>query len=157
MNSKRPEFSWNRVAIGGHDECWNWKGGINSHGYGLCQYNGKARNASRAAYMEINGGPPDGWVVCHTCDNRLCCNPAHLVAATQGDNVRDCVAKSRQNLRSGKDHHRSNAKLTPELVKECRDLYFSGKESQSSIGRRLGLHSSVVSRAIRGHSWGHVE
>jgi len=46
-----------------------------------------------------------GKDVCHTCDVRLCCNPAHLFIGTRSDNVADCVAKGRySNGRAERTH-----------------------------------------------------
>jgi ribosome-binding protein aMBF1 (putative translation factor) len=153
MTSKQPRFSWLRVDCKGPDECWPWRGSKNCWGYGQCSLDGRTVNASRAAYITAKG--PSGLVVCHQCDNPACCNPAHLFAATQAENLADCRAKGRQRYRFGADHHRVGAKLTPELVREARRLYASGV-SQSEIGRRWGIHSSVISRAVRGENWSHV-
>lgn len=48
----------------------------------------------RMAYALTNG-PPENDVL-HRCDNRPCCNPAHLWDGTQADNMADMVAKGRQ-------------------------------------------------------------
>lgn len=152
---KATPFAWHRVDVGGSSDCWPWRGALNRWGYGACQLNGKQMNASRAAYIDTHGEPSPGLVVCHTCDNPACCNPAHLFAGTQAENLADCRAKGRTNIRHGADHHRATAKLTDELVREARRLYASGV-SQSEIGRRWGVHSSVISRAVRGKNWSHV-
>ena len=39
--------------------------------------------------------------------------------------------------------------------KVAKALYASGV-TQTEIGRRLGVHSATISRAVRGEPWGHV-
>lgn len=112
-------------------------------------------NASRAALIDMSGDVAGGLVVCHSCDNPACCNPSHLLAGTQAENLKDCRDKGRQRYRYGRDHHRVGAKLTEEMVREARRLYASGV-SQSQIGRDWGIHSSTISRVVRGEYWGHV-
>jgi hypothetical protein len=153
---KQAPFSWAKVNICSVEECWLWTATLNRWGYGQCRWNGRNVNASRAAFESMYGEVADGLVVCHRCDNPACCNPAHLFAATQAENLADCRAKGRQRYKTGETHHRATAKLTPERVLEARALFQSGV-SQSEIGRQWGLHSSVISRAIRGQSWGHVK
>lgn len=156
MKSRHPKFSWDRVEKKGQDECWPWRGSLNIWGYGQSSLDGRSVNASRAAFVEANGPVNPGLVICHRCDNPACCNPSHLFAATQAENLADCRAKGRQVYRYGADHHRPSAKLTPEMVVEARRLYASGV-SQSEIGRCWGIHSSVISRAVRGENWSHVK
>lgn len=153
---KTAVFGWHRIEVLAPDACWRWNGSINRWGYGDCQWNGKRVNASRAAYESVNGKVPEGLVVCHSCDNPACCNPAHLFAATQAVNVKDCKDKGRWRSRSGATHPRPARKMTDEQVREARQLYLGGK-TQTEIARRWGLHSSVISRAVRGESWSHLE
>lgn len=153
---KAARFSWDKVACGHAEECWPWTGGVNSWGYGACQLDGRQMNASRAAYISKHGPLAPGLVVCHRCDNPICCNPGHLFAGTQAVNLADCRAKGRsRGPRKGREHHRATAKVTEEMVREARQLYAQGV-SQSEIGRRWKLHPSVISRAVRGESWVHV-
>lgn len=154
--SKTAPFSWGRVDIRGANDCWPWTGAVNSWGYGDCVYAGRRSNASRAAYMDKSGCIGEGLVVCHRCDNPICCNPDHLFAATQAENLADCRNKGRSKARSGADHHRPTARLDEQMVAEAKRLYQSGV-SQSEIGRMWGIHSSAISRAVRGKSWGHVK
>lgn len=71
------ERFWLLVDIKGEDECWPWRGGINSNGYG----------GHRRAYELTKGPIPEGLIVMHLCNNPPCCNPKHLEAGTQSENI----------------------------------------------------------------------
>ncbi len=78
------------------DECWIWTGTINGPGkkrYGVIRDNYKQKKAHRVSYELHKGEIPDGLVVRHLCDNKLCVNPNHLEVGTVGDNNRDKVGK----------------------------------------------------------------
>lgn len=75
--------------------CWEWIKGVNSKGYGVTCYNGKQCKSHRLIYTLIKGEIPDGLYCCHTCDNRLCCNPEHIFLGTSKDNMLDASNKGR--------------------------------------------------------------
>ena len=153
---KHAMFNPSKFEVQADTGCWNWIGAKNSYGYGAVSWKGKATNASRAAYECFVGDIPEGLVVCHKCDNPACCNPAHLFAATQAENLKDCRDKGRMVYRRGKDHHRATAKLTEEMVLDARRRYFDLGETQTSIARDFGVNSATISRVVRGEFWHHV-
>ena len=51
--------------------------------------------AHRLTWQRRFGEIPAGLVIMHACDNRACINIDHLLLGTQGDNVRDMIAKGR--------------------------------------------------------------
>jgi len=94
MESPRTRF-WNGVEIKSSAECWEWKRCKHPRGYGRISLYGKYEIAHRTAYFLTYGFIPQGFYVLHHCDNPSCCNPDHLYAGTQQDNVNDMFARNR--------------------------------------------------------------
>lgn len=85
---------WNKGDKSG--ECWEWTASRFTNGYGQFTINGRPIGSHRFAYMDTYGPIPKGLLVRHTCDNRLCCNPSHLLLGTPQDNMNDKVERGRQ-------------------------------------------------------------
>lgn len=90
------ERFWSKVdRSGGPDACWPWTASLRGKGYGAISVGGKNRIAPRVAWHLANGPLADGENVLHRCDNRLCCNPAHLFLGSLSDNNWDMAKKGR--------------------------------------------------------------
>jgi DNA-binding transcriptional regulator LsrR (DeoR family) len=55
------------------------------------------------------------------------------------------------------EHPRYSAKLTPTQVRKIRKMHYESGVSQSEIARQLGMHSSTISRLVRGERWSAVK
>lgn len=83
-------------------------------------------------------------LVQHSCDNKLCVNPDHLVLGTDATNHKDKQLKGR-----------AAKKLTVDDVKWLRAELEDGR-SQNAVARDLGVARATVQRAADGRYWGHV-
>jgi len=98
--------------------------------------------------------------VLHRCDNRRCCNPAHLFLGTHSDNMRDAASKGRlagqarpECLARGASH--PNAKLNDEAVQRIREMRNAGL-GYAQIGQAFGVKKSAVWAIVNGRAWKHV-
>lgn len=105
-----PDKFWSWVDIKSDNECWEWTGGKNTTGYGLYSlnspdwlYDKTGRTKTQLLAHRVSWYLTHGYIsvddvnnhVCHTCDNRKCCNPKHMFIGSMYDNVHDMISKGR--------------------------------------------------------------
>lgn len=147
---------WAYVDKRGPDECWPWLGNCSDKGYGRFKLVGRTNvRATRVAYTIASGIDPGDDLVCHTCDNPPCCNPKHLWAGTNADNMADMAAKGRSNTPPAKRAENGNAKLTEYDVIQIKLLILDGLTNRT-IGNFFGVSHHAISCIRRGKSWGAV-
>jgi hypothetical protein len=94
------ERVWAKVDKSG--DCWNWQGATDTKGYGKIGI-GSLKDGTRTLaivhrliYMhDRHVDLTSKEYVCHTCDNRACCNPAHLFLGDAFINLVDMSLKGR--------------------------------------------------------------
>lgn len=141
------ERFWPKVMRKDAVSCWEWSGGYRGD-YGMFWLNGQNRGSHCVAYALTHGEIPEGMVVRHECDNRACCNPAHLVLGTPQDNSNDMVERGR--VRRGEAV--KNAKLTEDMVRDIKDA----EGSQRAIAKAFGVSQGTVWQIKQGNYWKHV-
>lgn len=109
-----------KVIIDKKTSCWNFVGSLNRGGYGQVEVmGGKNVTVHRFMYEHFKDKVPEGLLVCHSCDNKKCCNPEHLWVGTCADNSKDMCRKGR----SASGEKQGSCRLTVENVKLIRKIY----------------------------------
>lgn len=98
---------WDRLAgTDDPDACWYFTGWLDKDSYGILMAGGRHQRAHRVAWALVNGPIPEGLSVLHHCDRPPCCNPSHLYAGTQLENMADAMERGRHvavRQRAGED------------------------------------------------------
>lgn len=126
-----------KVSVDDRSGCWNWTASLQRNGYTQTRAWGKMMPAHRASFIAFNGRISEGLEVCHSCDNKRCINPAHLVLGTHQSNMKD--AKERGLMRAGSRHP------TSKPVEINGAIYGSMNEAE----RALGLWKGWARRLVR--------
>jgi len=129
-----------------------WTGTLDLNGYGKIIVNHKQIYAHRAAYELFHDRtlPPEVKVA-HYCHNTSCCNPLHIHAGTQKDNLDDSI----RDMRHSFGERNGSSKLTEETALQALALRADGWTY-----RRIAAHFSVTHAAIEalcyGRTWKHL-
>lgn len=119
---------------------------VDEEGYVTCTREGKRRPIYRHIYRFYKGIPKKGMVIRHTCDNRRCINPKHLIIGTHQENVKDRVKRDR----SAKGKKNGRSKLTERQVLV---IYNDKKTSRTALARRYGVDRQVIRKIQIGETW----
>lgn len=128
--------------------CHVWTGGVNKHRYGVLSFAGRKAFAHRLAYQTWVGEIPEGFQVCHHCDNRRCLNPAHLFLGSNAENVADRNAKGRQ----ARGERQGRAKLSDDDVRAIR----ASAARIVDLAAQYGVAETTISNIRHGKRWTHV-
>jgi hypothetical protein len=112
------------------------------------RFEGEYKYAHQVAFKLTNGHWPTDQTR-HSCDNRPCCNPAHLLDGTPADNSADMVERGRSNRGS----RNGSAKLTEADVIAIR----ADTRVHREIAADYGVHNMQISRIKARKTWGHVK
>tara|TARA_R110000796_G_scaffold49573_1_gene118203 strand:- start:231 stop:683 length:453 start_codon:yes stop_codon:yes gene_type:complete len=140
---------WDKVDKTG--DCWIWTGAKQHSGYGRFRFNGGLDGAHRVSYILSYGPIPADKMVCHSCDNPSCVNPAHLWAGTGKDNMQDAVQKGR----AARGETQGSSKLTAANVLSIREIA-NGGTTQVKIAEQFNISSAHVSDIVLRKRWRHI-
>ena len=136
------------VTATGCWECTSHK--PNKAGYPMAGKGNSATTVGHRVYDVLRYPLAPGTVLRHTCDNRKCINPEHLLPGTHVDNVNDRVQRNR----SARGSRNGRAKTTEAAVSEIR-----GDKTSSDV--ELATRYRLDVRSIRDikqyNIWKHVK
>jgi len=145
------------------DGCWQWIAASRGNGYGCMKVNRKVIDAHRLSWEIHFGKIPDGLLVCHTCDNKKCVNPAHLFLGTHSDNMQDCLKKGRLVTPKGDGigfqigHTALNGSLSTEEAKKIKKYIFENpKIDPSMIAMQFNVKSQLIKDIKGGRSYKNI-
>ena len=146
---------WSKVCITAEDECWNWKAYIHEKGYGKFQIKPRRpAQAHRVAFSLVVGPVEDSVLVCHSCDNRKCCNPKHLFLGTPQDNMNDMIEKGRAKHPPLNGELNGFSRLLEQDIPVIRNLY--GVLPTKELAARFNVHRDTIRLAAKGITWKHI-
>lgn len=141
---------WPKVERG--EGCWLWNGRKDASGYGRYDRKGPFVYAHRIAWLCSHGEIPADKDVCHTCDVRNCCNPAHLFLGTHQENIADQVAKGRT-TRGERNHWANFTNAQAEEVRSQIKRWGPRKTNCQEIADKYGVRVGVIHALMRGETY----
>lgn len=146
-DEKRKKQFWARVGITSEEdnECWPWLGSPHHEGYGQTSYHAKWILAHRLAYFFDTGELDPDKVVCHDCNNKICCRPSHLYQATQAVNSQQAHDQGRA--------HTWPTKLNWDKVRDIRRRHDAGQATQKQLAAEYTVDQKTISDVINRKTW----
>ncbi len=151
LTAKRIAIFWTNVERRGPNECWPYTGFTDRDGYGRCSVDRAGCQAHRVALAASGVMVLTAQLVLHSCDNRKCCNPAHLSLGTHQENMKERNQRNRQ----AKGERNGRAKLDSLKVLEIRADYAAGTPLKEIISRH-NLNPFYARDIIKGKTWKHL-
>ena len=121
-------------------KCWLWTGNKYPESYGQLAPVWGERLAHRWAYKHHKGEIPEGKMVRHKCDVRLCVNPDHLELGDAIDNVHDMLERNEKAF---------GRKITNKQVEEILEYRKSGK-IYKEIAELYGVSRRTIEKICTG-------
>jgi len=143
--------------------CLVWSGATskpNGKGYGrIVAREGFTVCTHRAMYAANIGHIPAGKIICHICDNPLCCNTSHMFIGTQKENMTDMKSKGRGFKNPDKGEDSVLSKITDKDVRYIRNKYipYDKEYGNTAMANKFNLSSAQISRIIKKTRWAHIK
>ncbi len=142
--------------------CINWRGKVDSHGYGQIRIGSRLDGTRRMVYVHrLAAAMWKGFdldsplLVLHECDNPPCWNPKHLFSGTHADNSEDMVAKGRSLNLQMEGERNGSAKLTLSQVMAIRAI-IPTTENRLRMAAECRVSVGHINKILRHEKWSHI-
>lgn len=132
------------VEIRAGSDCWWWIGQPSGQ-YGRFWLIDDNFFAHRASYIIFVGPLPDDVLILHSCDHKLCVNPAHLKPGTHAKNMQEAVERKRMRP--------WNSKLTDEIVLAIRTEYRKRDGELPRLSAKYGVSVAALFNIVHANNW----
>ena len=176
MQPKLTKLEWLKAALAEHhaqfghlppkeQPCllwpWSTQGSHSGKRYAQVWTGKRTERGHRVAYNLYNDFTiPNNLLGCHTCDESLCVNDAHVFIGTSQDNSKDMGAKGRQHLQRHPEHARGknnkNTKLSTDDIPTIRKMFDAGI-TLSIIARKYNLNTGTIYDVVHRNTWSYVD
>lgn len=130
--------------------CRVWTGAKRgSLGYGARSIDGRIWYVHRWEWTRAHGPIAPGVKILHRCDQPDCAELSHLFEGSQGDNVRDCVAKGRARFGHLPGERSGRSKLTAGQVRLIRTRDGLLRE----VAAEFGVSLWAIADIRKGRTW----
>lgn len=129
--------------------CWIWQQSTRE-GYGRMVRHGKTWNAHVFSFVTLVRPIESGEQINHKCNVRACCNPEHLYAGSQVENMADMQLSGRARYLRGSKN--GNSRVDEQTARAI----YGAKGIGRDVAERYGVSISLVYAIRKKLVWGHI-
>lgn len=132
------------------ETCWFFMGARHSAGYGVFRQDKKLYYCHRVAYEAVKGPIMEDKFITHVCNNTACCNPEHLTAGTQSENMRYMGRCGRKPVSSsgiqGVYFHKLRNVWEARTARPSSETLYRGPDYSQAVAARLSWEKTTQYR-----------
>jgi hypothetical protein len=137
--------------------CFIWMGCV-SNGYGRIRIPNMRVTAyvHRIVCLLSIGYVPEDALICHHCDTRVCCNPAHVYIGSHATNINDAVRRGRHIAGFALIDQHGEKGPAAKLTEDAAAYIQTSTESGASLSNRFGVSPQTICDIRKRRTWRHL-